>query len=379
MKKLPFKEYHLLQLLELYSSKSLPLDLIIADYFRANKALGSKDRAFIADTAYSIIRWKGLLEYLAQNPNDWSEALELIQSVDLDKHRFDENIPIHTRHSFPKLIFEALVNAYGEERACELCLLSNTRAPATIRVNTLKISRDTLIKQWSNDYDISPCKFSNTGITFNKKINFFGLPEFKKGFFEVQDEGSQLLAELVKVTPGQLVLDYCAGAGGKALAIAPHMQQQGQLFLHDIRENALYEGRKRLKRAGVQNAQIIKANSPQLKNLKKKMDWVLVDAPCSGMGTLRRNPDMKWRFDEHTIPKLVGLQRVIFEKALSYLKPEGYIVYATCSMLQEENQNQINHFITTYDLEIAAPPFQSWPTTDGMDGFYAVVLKKKVT
>jgi len=376
MQRKPFREHHLLQLLEIYSSRSLPLDLIIADYFRANKALGSKDRAYIADTAYSMIRWKGLLNYLAKDPDNWDEAFQLINSVDLEKSIHDQTIPLHTRHSFPKIIFDSLVKAYGETRACELCLHSNTRAPATVRANTLKISRDELMSKWSEDYDISPCEFAENGIIFNKKINFFGIPEFKEGLFEVQDEGSQLLANMIKVIPGQLVLDYCAGAAGKALAIAPQMRQKGQLYLHDIREKALYEGRKRLKRAGAQNIQIVSANSPQLKKLKKKMDWVLVDAPCSGMGTLRRNPDMKWRFDENTIPKLIGLQRIIFEKALSFMKPDGYIVYATCSMLAEENQDQVNHFINTYDLEIASEPFQSWPLPGGMDGFYGVVLQK---
>lgn len=379
MTRKPFREHHLLQLLHQYESSPLPLDCCIADYFRAHKALGSKDRAYIADTAYSLVRWKSLLDHLS-GKGDWEERLSTYQERDLQTELKNHQIPLHVRYCSPKILFDLLVACYGEARACELCLINNERAPATIRVNALKTSRETLFERWKGTHDISPCQSSFNGIIFNKTLNFFTLPEFKEGFFEVQDEGSQLLAQLIQPEPGELVLDYCAGAGGKALAIAPQMQQKGQLFLHDIRKQALFDAKKRMRRAGVQNAQIVQADSPQLKTLKKKMDWVLVDAPCSGTGTLRRNPDMKWRFDEKTLPKLIGQQRTIFEKALSYLKPGGRIVYATCSILKEENEAQINHFIKTYNLTLEGTPFQSWPSSGGMDGFFGAVLsssKKK--
>lgn len=201
------------------------------------------------------------------------------------------------------------------------------------------------------------------------------MPEFKKGLFEVQDEGSQLLAALVKAEPGQLVMDYCAGSGGKTLAFAPLMHNKGQIFLHDIRSYALIEARKRLKRAGIQNAQIVLAEDEKLKKLKKKMDWVLVDAPCSGTGTMRRNPDMKWAFTEDTIPRLVGQQRTIFEKALSYLHPQGKIIYATCSLLKEENEEQVTHFLKTYSLKLVAPFFQTKPSKGEMDGFFGAIFE----
>lgn len=377
MLKIPFRDFHLLKILETYSKKKLPLDLIIGDYFHANKALGSKDRAYIANTAYHIIRWKGLLNHILNSEDNWEEILKFISSNDLNEYVHSKTIPPHIRVSFPEILFDLLKNSYGIDRALELCLLCNEQAPATIRVNTLKISRDKLFEKWKNEYQIRLCKHSKTGIIFDRKINFFGLPEFKEGFFEVQDEGSQLLAELIEAMPGDQILDFCSGSGGKALAIAPKMAQKGQLFLHDIREKALIEAKKRLKRAGIQNAQIIKEDSLTLKKLKKKMDWILVDAPCSGTGTLRRNPDMKWRFDEETVPKLVGLQRIIFEKALSYLKPEGKIVYATCSMLFEENQQQVEHFLRTYPLEVINSPLQTWPKSGEMDGFFGVTFKFK--
>jgi 16S rRNA C967 or C1407 C5-methylase (RsmB/RsmF family) len=173
-------------------------------------------------------------------------------------------------------------------------------------------------------------------------------------------------------------MDYCAGAGGKTLAFAPHMQNSGQVFLHDVRKHALLECRKRLKRAGIQNAQQIASDdTARLKKLKKKMDWVLVDAPCSGTGTLRRNPDMKWKFETQMLQRLIGQQRMIFEKALSFLKPGGRIVYGTCSILKEENQEQTDHILRTYPLEIEGEILKTVPRVGEMDGFYGVVFKYK--
>jgi len=378
MTKKPFREHHLLQLLDQYSGRrTLPIDCCIADYFRANKALGSKDRGAIAEAAYGMLRWKGLLEYLSpHHKGDWEVLYNQYNNVNIGEKLNDPSIPLHIRFSCPYMLFDLLVQSYGKERACELTLNSNEQAPATVRVNTLKITREQLLKRWAGEFDVSPCKISPNGIVFNTKVNFFSIKEFKEGFFEVQDEGSQLLAALIEAKPGDQIMDYCAGSGGKSLAIAPPLQGKGQLFLHDIRLHALQEARGRLKRAGIQNAQVIPDQSPALKGLKKKIDWVLVDAPCSGTGTLRRNPDMKWRFDEETIPKLVGQQRMIFEKALSYLKPGGYIVYATCSLLKQENQEQVAHFEKTYGLQTVRPIFQSWPAPGGMDGFFGAVLQK---
>lgn len=375
MTKKPYREHHLLQLLEGYSKQKLPLDLFISHYFRDNHALGSKDRQFIAENVYALVRWQGLLDRLSPSPS-WEDRYQTFVARDLAEVQEQEDIPLATRVSFPSNLFDLFVKSYGAEKAHALCLICNTPAPTTVRVNTLKISRDTLFTRWEGTYDISPCLHSPEGILFHKKINFFQLPEFKEGLFEVQDEGSQLLARLVAVKPGEQVLDYCAGSGGKTLAFAPHMEGKGQIHLHDIRPFALQEAKKRLRRAGIQNSQIVLPDSPHLNKLKKKMDWVLVDAPCSGTGTLRRNPDMKWKFDDEMVDRLIGQQRMIFEKALSFLKPDGRIVYATCSLLKEENQDQVEHFLSTYQLQIEGNPFQTLPSTGGMDGFFGVVLKR---
>lgn len=371
----PFREHHLLQLLESYDSQKLPLDLHINNYFRSHKALGSKDRAFIAETTYLIIRWLALIDYLIPPPITWEKRFASLSHFDWRMYQDNLQIPDHIRVSFPLFLYQTLVESYGTSRAKELCLLSNHPAPTTVRINTLKTSREKMLKAWQNQYEIEPCLQAAEGITFLKKMNFFSLPEFKSGLFEVQDEGSQLLANLVNCQPGQLVMDFCAGAGGKTLAFAPHMQNRGQIFLHDVRSFALQDAKKRLKRAGIQNAQIILSDDLKLKKLKKKMDWVLVDAPCSGTGTLRRNPDMKWKFNQEMLQRLIGQQRTIFEKALSFLNPGGRIVYATCSLLPQENQQQLEHFIKTYHLAVEGEIFQSFPAMGGMDGFFGVVLK----
>jgi 16S rRNA C967 or C1407 C5-methylase (RsmB/RsmF family) len=376
MNYIPFRDFHLLNLLETYSKQSLPLDLLISHYFRDHSALGSKDRGFIAETIYALVRWQGLLDAVSPSTS-WRDRYATYLAVSMNELQQREDIPLSARVSFPEPLFELFVNSYGEEKAKELCLVSNTPAPTTVRANTCKISRDELLKRWQKDYEVSPTSVSPDGIIFHKKLHFFGLPEFKEGLFEVQDEGSQLLAHLVQAKPGQLVMDYCAGSGGKTLAFAPLMEGKGQIYVHDIRPFVLQEARKRLRRAGIQNYQILAPDSPQLSKLKKKMDWVLVDTPCSGTGTLRRNPDMKWKFNHEILDRLLGQQRMIFEKALSFLHPEGRIVYTTCSVLKEENQSQVAHFLSTYPLEIDGEPFQTLPTEKGMDGFFGVVLKRK--
>ncbi|MFQ5729654.1 MAG: RsmB/NOP family class I SAM-dependent RNA methyltransferase [Waddliaceae bacterium] len=377
MLKRPFREHHILKLLKGYEAQHLPLDLFLSHYFRANKALGSKDRAVITETIYAMVRWKGLLDHLCQKPPAWEKRLDKFHHFQPEEYLNRPNIPEHVRLSFPKTLYHLILDSFGEEKARELCLVSNQPAPTTVRINPLKTTRKEMLNLWTPDYTISPCKVAKHGILFHKKINFFGLPEFKAGLFEVQDEGSQLLADLMHVEPGQHVLDYCAGSGGKTLAFAHRMKGSGQIYLHDLRSAILLECRKRMRRAGIQNSQIVKFDDPKLEKLKKRMDWVLVDAPCTGTGTMRRNPEMKWRFTEETLPRLIGQQRMIFEKALRYVRPGGRIVYGTCSLLQPENQDQVEHFLRTYPLEIEGPFLQSLPKKGSMDGFFGAVLRTK--
>lgn len=375
--KWPFRQFHLFSILDAYNASSLPLDLLICKHFRKHRALGSKDRKFIAENAYGMIRWLGLLDYFCTSSTTWEKRYEIYKELSPLEYIDKRDIPLHIRLSFPEILFNLIRDAYGEEDAKKLCLASNTAAPTTVRVNTLKSSRSRLLNSWKNKYDVSACKHSETGITFHKKINLFSLPEFKKGFFEVQDEGSQLVAYSIKAKPGDQIMDYCSGSGGKSLAFAPLMEKSGQIYLHDIRPHILLECRKRLRRAGIENGQIIAPNSSRLKRFKKSMNWVLVDAPCSGSGTMRRNPDMKWKFSLNSLKQLIGEQRSIFEKALSYVRPGGKIVYATCSLLKEENENQVEHFLKTYDIELDEKPFKTLLKKNSMDGFFAASFTKK--
>lgn len=373
--RIPFRQHHLLTAMKEFETQSLPLDLFLNRYFRSHKAVGSKDRAIISDDAFKLIRWKGLLE-AKTGTSEWAPMLELLHSEAFDSLKEDKKFPPYTRASSPEWLFSLLAKQYGDKEAEQLLLTSNTQAPAAIRTNLLKTTRENLFQRLEKKHAVKLSTHAPAGILFLERTNYFNLEEFLEGLFEVQDEGSQLLAGLVQAKPQQHVLDYCAGSGGKALAIAPGMQGKGQLYLHDVRDKALLEAKKRLKRAGVQNVQWISSGSPRLEVLKGKMDWVLVDAPCSGSGTFRRNPDMKWRLTLKEIERLAKLQRSIFQEALSFLKPQGKIVYATCSLFSQENEEQLAYFTSHYPLKVIGEPLKILPTINGPDGFFGAIMEK---
>lgn len=377
-----FRTTHLLTILDGYDHQTAPIDFYLSNYFREHKALGSKDRAYISEEVYRLIRWKGLLDYLLQKEGKsltWFERLNCLTAQDPRSYLQDKSIPEHVRLSLPEALYAALLHSWDKEIATLIGTNLLESAPTFIRVNLLKTSPEALLQRLkSQGYDVSRGSDCETAIIFHKKVNFFILDEFREGLFEVQDEASQMVADLVRCKPHDQVLDFCAGAGGKSLAFAPKLQGSGQIFLHDVRLHALQDAKKRLKRAGIQNAQIVHADdAKRLKKLKKNMDWVLVDAPCTGTGTLRRNPDMKWKYTTELLKRLVSEQRVIFERALSYVKPGGHIVYATCSVLAQENGEQLEHFLKTYPLKREGEPYQSRPESGKKDGFFACVFQLK--
>ncbi len=370
----PFRKNHLSILLNEFASMDCPLDGYLAHYFRTNKAIGSKDRKILSEIVYGITRWQGLLDHLLKKPISWQGRIEAFISLQPERYLQDLSLPAHVRLSFPKAFYELLVESLGEKEAWDFCLASNYPAPTTLRVNTLKTSREALMKRWEKLYEVMPTKISPYGIQFGKRENFFAMEEFTQGLFEVQDEGSQLIADLVEAKSGDHVLDYCAGSGGKTLAFAHKLGGKGQIYLHDVRQKALVEAKKRLARAGIQNAQIV---DPSKKNiLKGRMDWVLVDVPCTGTGTLRRNPDRKWKFQYEELDRLVELQKAIVQEALQFVKPGGFLVYATCSVLPQENDAQIEGFLKEYGLKQLKEPFRSLPCLGEMDGFFGVILQK---
>jgi len=374
---IPFREKHLFQLLQLYDRETKPLDFIVMTYFREMKQLGSKDRAFINDTAYALIRWRGLYSHLLGSKASWESCYRLMQEKKPESFLEDTSIPLHIRVSFPIELFHEIVASWGEKEAVNICLALNYPAPTTVRANALVIDREKLFKRFQElGFQVTPSKQAPCGIQFLKKINFFELQEFRDGCFEVQDEASQMAAELVEKRLGSQVLDFCAGSGGKTLAFAPKFERTGQIHLHDIRQHALLEAKKRLRRAGIQNAQILHASEvKKLKNLKNRMDIVLVDAPCTGIGTLRRNPDMKWKYTPDMLERLVAEQRQIFSDACTYVKPGGQLLYMTCSILKRENEDQVAHFLQTLPIT-EEKRFQTVPKQGEMDGFFAVSFRR---
>lgn len=371
----PFRKNHIINILTRYENSQSALDLFLHQYFKSNHAIGSNDRKEIAETVYSYIRWKGLIDFFNKQ-GQIAQKVEWLLNHDPFSYRNEPTIPDHIKVSFPKEYFEAIEESLGRDKAIEFCLASNSKAPIYIRANPLKISRDELLFRLSDRFHVTACEKSPLGLEVHGKALLFQTPEFQDGFFEMQDEASQVAACMMEAKPKDAILDFCCGAGGKTLAFAFKLEKQGQIYIHDIRENALLEAKKRLNRAGIQNYQILKPSTTYWNEKKHKMDWIFVDAPCSGSGTLRRNPDQKWKFQRKDIEELTQLQKEIFDQALLFLKPKGKIIYATCSILKEENMEQIDFFCQKYKMTLAKDPFISITSKDKMDGFFAAVLEK---
>ncbi len=373
--RVPFCDHHIIAFLQDFAESNKPLDLCLSEYLRAHKSIGAHDRRMIGETLYGMMRWKTLIDAICPSSYE-GDRLECFRRLHKEEEWADLSIPEPARLGISDFLYQRFLKIFGKEKIVGLCRVLNEQAPTTIRANLLKISREDLLKKLQEQFEAIPCEQAPAGIQFKKRTPLFSLPEFKEGFFEVQDEGSQLVADQVQAKPGDSVLDFCSGSGGKTLAFAPLMKGKGQIYLHDIRPWVLLEARKRLKRAGIQNSQCLAPGHPQLAAIKGKMDWVLVDVPCSGTGTLRRNPDMKWKIDGAMIERLVAQQREIMAEAVAYLKPGGRIVYATCSILDDENEGQADYFSQNLPIKLEGEPLSLLPKAGGMDGFYSAVFRK---
>jgi len=326
--------------------------------------MGSKDRAFAAETVYGCLRRKAELEALAgpllqENERArWLVATYLLKysgwsGRSLSEAGFKdsdalvarvrsvktEDLPFSARINMPDWLAEKLVAQYGEAEAIALSESLNRAAQVGIRVNTLRTTRDELMaKLAAEENPCEPMKYSPIGLQRDKRGPLFNTIAFKEGLFELQDEGSQLLALMTEAAPKQKVVDFCAGAGGKTLALAAMMQNTGVVNAYDVSVSRLEKMKPRLARAGAYNTQVFPIRDEHEAILKKyagTADAVLVDAPCSGTGTLRRNPDIKWRPID--LVMLTKLQASILDAASNLVKPGGLLVYATCSLLDEEN------------------------------------------
>jgi 16S rRNA (cytosine967-C5)-methyltransferase len=349
-----------------------PADAVLRAYFSTNRALGQRDRAFIAETVFSVLRHKRLLEQLVAEPTprklvcaalikvqgfglgqidtflkssdrDWTLAL---RTADI------EALPAAVRLSLPDWLYERLVAETSEQEAAAFGRAMLKTAPLDLRVNTLTADRGQVLRDLrASGFDAAPTRFSPVGIRVTGKPAINRHELFSSGAVEVQDEGSQLLGYLVAPRRREMVVDFCAGAGGKTLLMGAMMQSQGRLYALDVSEKRLKNLAPRLKRSGLSNVhpQIIASeNDIKVKRLAGKIDRVLVDAPCSGLGTLRRNPDLKWRQTPQAIDELAVKQRAILSAAATLLKPGGRLVYATCSVLAQENRKIVEEFLADH-------------------------------
>ena len=394
-----------------------PADVVLSRYFRDHPKLGGRERGMIAEAVYALLRQRNLFMHLAQSGSgpqmrrlallglaeaagaeslaglgdaerQWLEAVMVIDRSSLS--------PV-LRVSTPEWIMQRLEAQFGAEEAMQLAESLNQHATLDLRINTLKSDRETVMAELSNAGIVSEdTPFSPHGLRLRRKPALQNMPVFKEGRVEVQDEGSQLLAQIVGAKRGEMVADFCAGAGGKTLALGAWMRNTGRLYAFDVSEKRLARLKPRLARSGLSNVYpvlIAHENDAKIKRLAGKLDRVLVDAPCSGLGTLRRNPDMKWRQQVQDIVELNAKQRAILASAARLVKPGGRLVYATCSLLSEENEDIVRDFldanadfqlrpISDVTAEQKLPLnmgefLQLLPHRHHTDGFFAAVLEKK--
>jgi len=346
-----------------------PADAILRRFFRDNSILGVHDRAFIAEVAFGILRHRFFLENLTHPVTPRALVLAyLIKFHGLNVREFDtfvsesekkwlaeikavkiDSFSLPVKAELPDWLVEKLQNTCSDEQILELGLALQKTAPLDLRVNTLLAKREEVIDTLQQDgIEAQATPYSPCGIRLVGKpmINRHAL--FLSGKIEVQDEGSQLLGYLLAPKRGEMVVDFCAGAGGKALLLGALMNSKGRLYAFDVSEKRLSNLIPRFKRSGLSNLHVQRINDEndsKVKRLARKIDRVLVDAPCSGFGTLRRNPDLKWRQSAQGIEELKIKQRAILVAAAKLLKPGGRLVYATCSFLHEENQEIIADFL----------------------------------
>ena len=397
-----------------------PADGVVSDFFRQHRALGSRERHTLAETTYTVLRQRLLYQHLAQSGKGemerrlailaWqgnegflraalneTEQQWLVQVSTVDRATLPEKL----RHNLPEWLAERLQAALGDE-FWPLVEAMNTGAGLDLRVNTFKAKRDDVQAAFKAEgIEALPTPYSPIGLRIAGKPALHKLDVFMRGDVEVQDEGSQLLALMVGAKRGEMVADFCAGAGGKTLALGAEMRNTGRLYAFDTSGHRLASLKPRLARSGLSNvypAQIAHERDERIKRLAGKLDRVLVDAPCSGLGTLRRNPDLKWRQTPQSVEELRVKQAAILASASRLLKPGGRLVYATCSLLDTENEEIAQAFTAERERDFQVVPAQDvlakehvgqpetlvrgdflrlWPHRHGTDGFFAAVWERR--
>ena len=397
-----------------------PADGIVSDFFREHRALGARERHTLAETTYDVLRHRALYQHLAQSGKGEMERrlavlgwqgnegflraalsepeqhwLAQVKAVDRDA------LPEKLRHNLPDWLATPLREQLGDD-FWPLVASLNQPAALDLRVNALKARReDVQAALAASGIEATPTPYSPWGLRVQGKPALNKLDVYMHGDVEVQDEGSQLLALLTDAKRGEMVVDFCAGAGGKTLALGAAMRNTGRLYAFDTSGHRLAALKPRLARSGLSNVypvQIAHERDDRIKRLAGKIDRVLVDAPCSGLGTLRRNPDMKWRQSAQAVTELREKQAAILASAARLVKPGGRLVYATCSLLEDENEAIARAFGEAHAGEFVPVPaaaalakahvaqadslvrdefLRLWPHRHATDGFFAAAWERR--
>lgn len=417
-----------IEILEDIGARHRPAGEALADWGRAHRFAGSGDRAAIGNLVYDALRHRASLTWRlgSEEPRTlalgvvvahWGESVESLAALFADDPHApaaltedeikalvadpDQETPGWALADIPEWLESSFEESFGEDYITEGQALA-LRPPVDLRVNTLKRDREKVLKDLGR-FHPSPTPLSPLGVRIapsegpGRTPNLTAEAGYQKGWFDVQDEGSQIAGLLAFAQPGEQILDYCAGGGGKTLVLAANMQNKGQIFAYDADQKRLAPIYDRLKRAGTRNVQVRSPGTPDvLKDLEGRMDRVIIDAPCTGTGIWRRRPDTKWRLTPEAIERRLGEQRQILAEACQYVKPGGYFCYITCSVLGEENEQQVHAFLddnSAFELLSAGEVWEDLfthselkplssdgctvtltPATTGTDGFFFAVM-----
>lgn len=423
-----------IEILDAIGQTGRPGDQVASQYFKGRRYIGSKDRQWIAQAVWRVLRRKARLDWLlasvGADPIDARSrvladlvveggeipAVEMFQGPhaatppDAQDRRvmemlhkqslFHRDMPAWVKSEFPEWLLPRLQQVFKDDLAREMGAMRE-EAPLDLRVNTLKATRSRAIDALAvQGIPAIPTPHSPLGLRLAKRVALVQVEAWRSGLVEVQDEGSQLVALLVDAKPGMAVVDYCSGAGGKTLALAADMENSGRLIACDVAEWRVDRASDRLRRAGVHNVtrRVIGGESDKwIKRNAALFDRVLVDAPCSGSGTWRRNPDAKWSFTPKDLEEITASQSVILKSAARLTKPGGRLIYATCSVLEEENEAQIGKFLAANPdfalvpvgdvwahradtpCPVSTPMLRLSPYAHGTDGFFCAVMEKAAT
>jgi 16S rRNA (cytosine967-C5)-methyltransferase len=375
-------------------------DKVVEKALKRDKRWGARDRKFVAETIYEMVRWKRLYNEIAgtknhyTNENVWKNfaVFAILKGYKLPdwnqlqgvperriKGKFDELQKTRVfKESIPDWMDDLAVKELGEKHWTKEIEALNKQAEVVLRVNTLKTNKLSLRKKLADEGIITDFIPGYTdALKLVERANVFVTESFKLGLFEVQDASSQLVADYLDVKPGMKVIDTCAGAGGKTLHMASLMENKGQLIATDIYESKLKKLKKRARRAGVHNVTTKPLDSTKvMKKMKGTADRVLIDAPCSGIGVLRRNPDSKWKLQPEFVDNIKKIQAEILENYSALVKVGGKLVYATCSILPSENENQVQLFLKNHPEFKFVKENKVSVHTSGFDGFYMALMEK---